>query len=513
MKEMKILLTGASGFLGKHLMAALLKEGHIITAIGREEIKDPQIRWIEQDLLQEAAEEIKTQLSEIDAVVHLAAIMPSKVKGETTDIVLQNKIMTKNTLSLVASPKFFIFSSSVNVYPYSDSPVDESTPLEPVSDYGLSKKYSEEECLQWSREKPNTSLAILRFSHLYGPADTNTKMIDTLLRNAVLGKKSIMYGGGNDKRTYLFVDDAVCAILLYLERKQSGIFNVGGVRAYSIREVISTLEELFKMKMSIEYSSSSSKDKGNSGNSIVSSQKCREVMGFVPKINLHQGFSQLLPKNILFDLDGPILEVKERYYAVYKKFVMVSGGIPLSLHDYWEQKRLNTPLERLLEMSNCAGLVAEHKKYLSEHREEFSSLTLDKLQPQAKEILAQLSTKYNLYLITLRRNKDNLFRQLEELGLLPFFKDVLSIAPGSESKWKHKVNLLNEHHLQNQAGIIIGDTPTEILAGKKSGLTSIAISNGIRTKELLLQAEPHLIVSSIEELSSLPFFRLNTFEN
>ena len=217
-------------------------------------------------------------------------------------------------------------------------------------------------------------------------------------------------------------------------------------------------------------------------------------------------------KLIAFDLDGTILDLKERYYCVYKQFFMANRGTPLSLDEYWQQKRMNIPLEKLLEASKCPGLVVEHKKYLSQLREESSSLRLDKLQPRAKEVLIHLFGKHNLYLITLRRNKENLFGQLDELGLLPFFKEVLSIAPTSESKWQHKVDLLNKYYLQLEAGIIIGDTPTETLTAKKVGLTSIAVSNGIRTKDILLKAEPHLLVESIGELAFLPFFKLKCID-
>lgn len=508
---MKIAVTGGSGFLGKHLIEALLREGHSVTAVGREEIKDSSIRSIACDLLQKPSEEIRITLKDTDAVIHLAAIMPSKLHGKE-DIVVQNKVMTRNALSLADSSKIFILVSSVDVYPYSEYLVDENTPLHPISDYGKSKKESEEECLLWSKNNSHVTMTVLRFSHLYGPADTNAKGIDVMVRNALLGKKSVVYGDGNEKRTYLFVGDAVRAILLSLETRKRGVFNVAGNASYSIREVISHIEAMLGIKMDLEVASSFKNNSKNKESSIVSSRKFAEVTGFVSEVNLHQGLLRLLPQNIFFDLDGPILDVKERYYSVYKGFVTANGGMPLSLDEYWGQKRLNTPLERLLEMSNCPGLVAEHKRYLSQHREEFSSLMLDRLQPQIKEVLTHLSKKYNLYLITLRRNKENLFRQLDEYDLLPFFQEILSITPTSDSKWKHKFDLLCEHHLQTEAGIVIGDTPTETLAAKKAGLTSIAVSNGIRTKEILQKTEPHLIVDSVEHLMSLPLFKLSSLK-
>ncbi len=502
---MKIIVTGGSGFLGKHLIEALLNERHSVIALGREKIPDPRIDSVRYDLLQEPSEEIRNKLVNVDAIVHLAAIMPSKLdKGE--DIVAQNLLMTKNALSLADSSKYFIFASSVDVYPYSETLVDEDTSLDPISEYGESKKESEDECLRWLEKNPHVAMTILRFSHLYGPADTNTKGIDVMMRNALLGKKSTIYGEGNQKRTYLFVDDAVRAILLCLKQQKAGIFNVAGSASYSILEVIHHIEEILGRKMDLAITNpGNSKHKGSS---IVSATRFSAATGLAPKVNLHEGLRKLMPRNIFFDLDGPILDVKERYSAVYRNFVLEHGGIPLFLEEYWKQKRMKTSLERLLELSGCAGLIEEHKKYLSRHREELSSLKLDKLQPQTRKVLAHLSQKYDLYLITLRRNKENLAWQLKELGLLPFFKAILSVAPNSEDKWKHKVDLLVKHHLQHQSGIIIGDTPTEVIAGKKIGLTTIGVSNGIRTKEILSQAEPHLVVESIGDLQSLPFFKL-----
>lgn len=504
---MNILITGGSGFLGKHLIAALVNSGDVVTAIGREEIKDSRVRWIEHDLLQEPSDNIKKRLINIDAVIHLAAIMPSKAGGDT-NIVEKNKIMTRNILALVNPPQKFILASSVDVYPYSDIITDENTSLGPVSDYGISKKESEEECLGWSTRHPEMKLLILRFSHLYGPADTNTKMIDTLVKNATLGKKSTIYGDGSDKRTYLFVEDAVKAIRLCLQTTETGIFNVGGSNPYSIKEVIAHLEEILGIKMNLEtVPDHRTSLPTKTSSSLVSSQKFAEATGFVAKTDLMRGLYRLLPKNIFFDLDGPLLDVRERYYFVYKQFVTGQGGIPLSMEQYWDLKKSNASLEKLLLLSRCDGVkAAEFKRHLSAHREELSSLTLDRLQPKVKEILGYLSQHYVLYLITLRRNKENLFRQLEELGILAYFKEVLTMAPTTDKKWKHKVDLLTEHSLHDQAGMIIGDTPTEILAGKKTGLTTIAVSNGIRSEGLLQKAEPHLLLNSAEELASLPFF-------
>jgi len=501
---MNILITGGSGFLGKHLVAALLQDGHKITLIGKEGSKDARINSVQCDLLDyDKIDDLRKAgaLYKTDVVIHLAAIMPSK-NDEKKDIVVQNATITKNVFSLV-NPACFIFASSVDVYPRSEQIVEENTILQPLSEYGLSKQKSEEECLRWSKNNPNSQLLILRFSHLYGPADTNRKMIDNLMRNALLGKKSTILGEGNDKRTYLYVEDAVRAIQLCLQSKESGIFNLGGSKAYSVEEVISTLEKNLKVplvKITLEKRTESS---------IVSSKKIADKIGFVPKVDLHDGLRKLIPKNIFFDMDGPILDVKERYYKVYKQFIIKHKGIPLSLADYWDQKRNKVSLENMLKLSKCEGVdETVFKKHLSKYREEISNLKLDKLQPKTKEILSHLSQNYNLYLITLRRNTENLFRQLEELSILTYFTKVLTLAPTSEDKWNHKVELLKEHHLDNQAGLILGDTSTEIMAAKNLGLTSIAVSNGIRTKEILLQAGPHLVIESIEEVCSLPFYSL-----
>ncbi len=493
--------------MGKHLITGLLNEGHDVTVVGREAVIDARLRWIEHDLRHEPSEEIKTQLHNISAVIHLAALMPSK-SGDGEEIVVQNKAMTKNVLSLVDSPKVFILASSVDVYPYSDLSVNEDTPLEPISDYGRSKKESEEESVRWWKRNSKTTLTILRFSHLYGSADTNTKMVDTLVRNALLGKKSKIYGQGRDKRTYLHVGDAVRAIKSVLKAAKPGIFNVGGEKAYSLNEVIQTIEKKIPVKILLENIPTENPTENKAGDSIISSERFMKTFNFIPEINLQDGLSSLVPKNIFFDLDGPILEVRERYYRVYREFVIGKGGIPLPIDEYWENKRNNVSLDALLKLSKCERVdAAEFKRHLAIYREDPSFLKFDKLQPEIITILSRLSQNYTLYLITLRRKKENLLRQLEELGILRYFKEVLTTTPTTEDKWSHKAELLKKNHLQDQAGIIIGDTPTEIIAGKKTGLTTIAVSNGIRTEEILLQAGPHLIIDSVKEIQSLPFFK------
>lgn len=205
---------------------------------------------------------------------------------------------------------------------------------------------------------------------------------------------------------------------------------------------------------------------------------------------------------IFCDFDGTIVDVESRNYRVYKETVEKNNGIALEQADYWDLKRkkINWPI--LLEKS---GLSPNIEKIFLENFikkiEDPSYLNSDTLFPGAYETLEVLAKNNQLYLVSLRRNEANLHAELEGLGIKHFFHKILS-GHSETDGYDKKIELI-EKQMNDEEGLIIGDTEADIVTGKKIGLISVAVTSGIRDKEFLANLEPDYLFESITELNRI----------
>ncbi|MCK4271647.1 HAD family hydrolase, partial [bacterium] len=174
------------------------------------------------------------------------------------------------------------------------------------------------------------------------------------------------------------------------------------------------------------------------------------------------------------DLDGPLLDVSDKYHRVYKAVVEELGGVALPKETYWKLKRQKTDLAVILEHSGLPSSTgAVYKTARLERIETPQFLHYDRLQPGAVKTLSKLCGKHDLFLVTLRAFAKVLGHELERLRLTPFFREILS-APGAPQK-RHmtKVALIRSlGDVSSDEGIIVGDTETDIAAGKELSLTT-----------------------------------------
>jgi len=207
-------------------------------------------------------------------------------------------------------------------------------------------------------------------------------------------------------------------------------------------------------------------------------------------------------KPFYFDLDGPILDVSEKYYRVYFDILKSEGYDVIDKNRYWNAKRSKVPEIEILKWTEASSIYKEYKLKRIDLIESESYQQFDQLHPGAVEILNEFSSQFNLKLVTLRSSKDQTLRQLEQLDILPFFSQVLSRSGDSNpEKWKIKVDLIRELEGEFQLGTsFIGDTETDIKAAKAIGAVSFAVESGIRSRELLEKESPDYIISGIEGL-------------
>jgi phosphoglycolate phosphatase-like HAD superfamily hydrolase len=203
--------------------------------------------------------------------------------------------------------------------------------------------------------------------------------------------------------------------------------------------------------------------------------------------------------NIFIDLDGTLVDISNRHYQAYRDSTAQFFGQPLEKTKYWQLKVQGTPWSKLLKISGLSSELEEQfLKDFADRIEQIKYLKLDSLVPGATQTLQRLSSQHNCYLITLRRNKENLVKQIHWLDLGRYFIEILQ----ADSKNTFKVELIKAR-LNGDKGIVIGDTEEDIQTGKKLGLTTISVLNGIRSKEVLAALKPDHIIDSIEQLDSI----------
>jgi nucleoside-diphosphate-sugar epimerase len=239
---MRVLVTGATGFVGSHLVPALLARGWSVCCLARTTSRKPtefeqHVQWIIGDLLD--PESLIEATKEVDAVIHLAGVIKAR-KPET--FVEVNVTGTRNLLEALISsesscPTFVFISSQAAQGPSpSRLPLPESAPARPVSRYGWSKLQAEEVILKHENRPP---CIILRPCTVYGPGDRESLAFFKMAKyhvNPVIGWRSVYLN-------LVYVTDLVNVIIRVLEKgiSQGEIFNVtDGRDTYPLREIIAT---------------------------------------------------------------------------------------------------------------------------------------------------------------------------------------------------------------------------------------------------------------------------------
>jgi GDP-L-fucose synthase len=255
-KGKKILVTGASGFIGTNLILRLVQSGAIVS--GTIHKKNPQIEiqgvnYISADLTNEI-DCIKAS-ENIDYIFMCAANSSGAAVMEKAPLTHLTPNIVMNSQMLAAAYangiKKFIFVSSNTVYPLTDFPVKENdTNYNFYSKYyivGWMKLFSEKMCEMYTSHIKNPmETLIVRPGNLYGPYDkynwSESKVIAALIRRFAEGSNPLkVWGDGNDIKDFLYIDDFIDGLLEAAASEMSGPINIASGKAATIKDVINTL--------------------------------------------------------------------------------------------------------------------------------------------------------------------------------------------------------------------------------------------------------------------------------
>lgn len=253
---MNILVTGGSGFLGKHLCKALLEAGHTVLNIDTRPCT--VCETVEMDVLDQ--EKLLPLMKGKDAVFHLASYIEAGESVENPKKYLENNIM--GTLAVLeamrlSGVKTFIFSSSAAIYGEPiRTPIVEDDRTLPISPYGMTKLAMEGLLSSYVYNHGFTGVA-LRYFNLYGPGEDHipeTHAIPRFIDQIRRGEEVTVWGDGSNRRDYVYIEDIVKAHLLSLDLPQGYHYmNLSGKNAVAVIDVIRMLEEILGKSANIKF--------------------------------------------------------------------------------------------------------------------------------------------------------------------------------------------------------------------------------------------------------------------
>lgn len=298
----KIVVTGGAGFIGSHIVDALLVRGHEVHVIddlssgskaNLAHTKGVQLHVV--DIRSEEAIRLVEKLAP-QFIVHAAAQVSVRVSMDQpsldTDLNVTGLV---NILSAVRSrpgTHVVFLSSGGAVYGEQIAfPAKEDHPIKPESVYGLSKRVGEEYLDFWERVWGVTSTA-LRLSNVYGPRQNphgEAGVIAIFCERLLEGKGISVNGTGKQTRDFVYVEDVAEAVGRAVDTKVSGAFNIGTSKETTITEVAERLRDLSKSKAEISYAPAKA---GEQMRSCIDIGAAKAKLGWSPKVNFSEGLER-----------------------------------------------------------------------------------------------------------------------------------------------------------------------------------------------------------------------------
>jgi UDP-glucuronate 4-epimerase len=311
---MKILVTGGAGFIGSHLVEALLLAGHFVDNMDNfsdyysPEIKRDNIsqilgherhRFFQGDIRDRTFLASHFEGSSYDLVIHLAAM--AGVRLSIRQPALYTDVNISGTQNLLEQCRLygvtkFIFASSSSVYGNNTNlPFKETDPVDnPISPYAATKKSGELLCYTY-HHLFRISVLGLRFFTVYGPRQRTDLAIHKFAKKISQNESIELYGDGNSARDYTYISDIISGIMGAIDYINSHdcyeIINLGEARTITLRQMVNILLEEMDMKADYKFVS---RQPGDAEITYADISKAKRLLNYKPETDFREGIRKFV---------------------------------------------------------------------------------------------------------------------------------------------------------------------------------------------------------------------------
>lgn len=302
----KFVVTGGAGFIGSHLVRALIARGNAVTVVDDFSTgKRENLQGVESlvELLEGSIEDralLAHAMRDADYCLHQAAI-PS-VPRSVADPWASNRANVEGTLNVFvaardAGVKRVAFASSSSVYGNTDQvPVHEGLPRAPISPYGVTKATDELYAEVFSGLY-GLDVVALRYFNVFGPRQAPDSayaaVIPIFLQHMLRGERPPVHGHGHQARDFTFVDNVVQANLraCQVEGSIAGVYNIACGASTSVVELVAALNALLNTQLAPDHQPARAGDILRSWADI---SKARKTFGYAPMVTLNEGLEKTI---------------------------------------------------------------------------------------------------------------------------------------------------------------------------------------------------------------------------
>ncbi|NLI13102.1 NAD-dependent epimerase/dehydratase family protein [Pelotomaculum propionicicum] len=296
---MNILVTGGAGFIGSHIVDALVESGCRVAVVddlstGKFEHVNPGVNFYKVTVQEPDFKEVVAR-EKPGAVIHLAAQadVQHSLQEPQADAVI-NILGMINLLEACRRHNVgkVVYASSAAVYGSPIYlPVDENHPLAPQSPYGVSK-LTPEHYLRIYRDLYGIGYTILRYANVYGPRQDATGeggVVAIFTDKLLKGEKPFIFGDGGQTRDFIYVKDVAAANLAALRRAEGITLNVSTGCGLSVNRLFTMIKKATGSGLEPVYRPPRP---GDISHSYLSNEKARGLLGWAPRRSLEEGLSE-----------------------------------------------------------------------------------------------------------------------------------------------------------------------------------------------------------------------------